>query len=126
MRTMQEVFDNAWHGVLGQKRPSATAAGRCLYRGPNGARCAVGWSISDSAYKSDMEESGCITEEILSCVFLPNAEESVSDTAYSFLRQLQEAHDISAQEEGKMFLLAFREAMQELAEKYNLTIPQSA
>ncbi len=51
----QDVFDVVgWH-LLRQGVRACDEKGRCLYRGPDGTRCAVGWLILDPLYVSALE-----------------------------------------------------------------------
>lgn len=56
--TKQEMFDIAAVGLLmqgKQSRVSNITASHCLFRGPNGTKCAVGFLIPDSIYRPEME-----------------------------------------------------------------------
>lgn len=56
MATKQETFDTVVAHLRSQGAKSASEDGRsCLYRGPNGLKCAVGALISDDDYSADME-----------------------------------------------------------------------
>lgn len=58
---LQEIFDRAVTGVIGQGRPSGTLGGGCFYRLNSNrndeVKCAVGWLIPDDQYTSRMEGS---------------------------------------------------------------------
>jgi hypothetical protein len=57
--TAQEVFDYVCRKVIEQGAPSvrfeANDEGACLYRGPNGTKCAVGFLIDDADYVPEFE-----------------------------------------------------------------------
>lgn len=55
--TAQQVFDTAAIHLITQGVPSHEEGKRseCLYRGPNGTKCAVGAMITDEEYSPDME-----------------------------------------------------------------------
>jgi hypothetical protein len=59
----QEAFDRSVGGVLKQGGPSAVykidggTRAVCLYRGPNGRRCAAGHLIDDADYREEFEGS---------------------------------------------------------------------
>lgn len=56
--TNQEAFDIAVRGVLGQGRASVDQEGYgCLYRGPNGLKCAAGWIVPDELYQPEFDTS---------------------------------------------------------------------
>jgi hypothetical protein len=61
MLTRQELFTNAVVGLAAQnwvKSSSSESPGDCLYRGPGGLKCAVGFSIPDESYTRDIEGMG--------------------------------------------------------------------
>ena len=53
----QEFFDKTLAHLKQQGVRSAQTA-RCLYRGPNGTKCAIGFHIPDELYKPEMEGKG--------------------------------------------------------------------
>lgn len=53
--TAQEVFDTVAKHLLAQGARASADNGECLYRGPNGTKCAVGCLLADEEYNSDME-----------------------------------------------------------------------
>jgi hypothetical protein len=54
--TAQEIFDRVWtHFVVEGNPRSMNNYGACVYRGLNGARCAVGVLIPDAEYRDDFE-----------------------------------------------------------------------
>jgi hypothetical protein len=58
--TNQEIFDTVALHLIKQGKQSIDAAkGMCLYRGPNGLKCAVGCLIPDEVYDPSMEDE-CI------------------------------------------------------------------
>ena len=88
----QDIFDMAVTSVIAQGRPSVTLddAGtpdRCAYRGPDGARCAVGWLITDEEYKPEME--GCDVSQLNRQGLLPSRLADHVD----MLMEVQSAHD---------------------------------
>ena len=53
--TTQQVFDQVAVHLLTQNAQSKDSAGECLYRGPNGLKCAAGCLIGDDEYQGAME-----------------------------------------------------------------------
>lgn len=53
--TDQEAFETMVRHLRRQGKRSANANGTCLYRGPDGLRCAVGCLIPDDQYKRSLE-----------------------------------------------------------------------
>ena len=51
----QELYDFVVAAIVKQGRPSVGDNDRCLYRGPDGLKCAAGHVIPDSVYSEDME-----------------------------------------------------------------------
>jgi len=59
MLTMQEIFDTVVQHLLTQNEKSVdTFRGTCLYRTPDGKKCAVGALIPDDEYNVSMESTG--------------------------------------------------------------------
>ena len=53
--TPQELFDHCLEHMRGMTEQSVDSNGTCMYRGMNGAACAIGACISDADYKLNME-----------------------------------------------------------------------
>ena len=51
----QELFDTVAEALLKQGCSSINAAGTCVYRSPDGHKCAAGFLIPDELYDSRME-----------------------------------------------------------------------
>lgn len=59
MLDAQDVFDIvAWHLLRQHAQATAPNDARCMYRAPDGRRCAVGWLIPDEIYTLDIEFIG--------------------------------------------------------------------
>ena len=56
--TAQEIYDTVARALLAQGRPSICKYGRCLYRGPDGLKCAIGHLIPDENYDPKFEGLG--------------------------------------------------------------------
>lgn len=98
--TAQEVFDQVARHLLTQKCKSfeETPAGGdpdCLYRGPNGEKCAAGSLIADNEYDVFWEGSGWA--RLVQLHFVP-------ETHASLIRTLQQIHDSIPVEEWKNHL----------------------
>lgn len=48
--TRQEIFNTVWNGLKSQGFECSAHNGTCLYRGPNGRKCAAGWLIPDEEF----------------------------------------------------------------------------
>jgi hypothetical protein len=130
MRSMtnQELFDKVYLGIIQQGGPSIDFdTEKCLYRGPNGRKCAAGQVLLDQYYNKDMEGviigyGDFIDNGLISSGLSPNN--------INFLKLLQSVHDNSAsnatysdQDKDKFFLETFKNAMESLAQEYNLVVP---
>ena len=51
----QKTFDTMVDHLYKQGGPAINDIGGCLYRGPNGSKCAIGCLIPDEEYKDSME-----------------------------------------------------------------------
>ena len=58
--TNQEAFDFVVRHFVRQRVMSVEASGSCMYRAPDGKRCAVGALIKDEAYKPEMERQSVL------------------------------------------------------------------
>ena len=60
MKTLQEIFDTAYLGLAKQGfQTSINDDETCVYRGPDGMKCAIGHCILDNDYRGDMDNSEC-------------------------------------------------------------------
>jgi hypothetical protein len=53
--TRQQLFNQAATVLLTQGERSRAVDDTCLYRGPNGLKCAIGAMIPDALYEGDIE-----------------------------------------------------------------------
>jgi hypothetical protein len=59
--TAQEIFNLCATHLLTQNEHSYSRHNACMYRNPNGLKCALGVLISDEEYCGDMESKGITT-----------------------------------------------------------------
>lgn len=110
----QEIFDKAWNGLKAQGfRRSADEHGSCLYRGPNGLKCAIGHCISDEAFNHRWEGS---RDE----PFKAAGVGGWGSQKYEWAIELQNAHD-TASDPSDM-----EGGLRRFAKKHKLTIPGEA
>lgn len=109
----QKAFNKVAHHLLKQgcKSLSIGTATRCMYRGANGTRCAIGALIPDRLYSQSMEDS-TPHEEIVG-----NALATLGYTDISFNCALQRIHDDNEPKN-------WRQALKEFAHKYKLVWPE--
>lgn len=88
--TKQEIFDRVCAHLLAQGRPSLDGDA-CLYRGPDGHKCAVGCLIKDEFYSPDIEGLNVYQDSVI--VALRCSIGQVSESARNLLSDLQAVHD---------------------------------
>ena len=57
----QELYDFVVAAIVKQGRPSVGDNDRCLYRGPDGLKCAAGHVIPDGIYSPEIMENRSIS-----------------------------------------------------------------
>ena len=106
--TDQTAFDAAYVHCMKQKVRAVSDDGDCLYRGPNGTKCAVGCLIPDDLYDPSMEhEDGYEVMEIIGWGHLN----------HSLIDRVQEAHDVYLDPDD---LSKFHNEMKGISERYAL------
>ena len=87
--TPQEIFDTVARHLFAQGKQSRDPVS-CLYRGPDGTKCAVGVLIPDATYDEDME--GCSIVGLLREFSLP----AWMGEHVNLLQHLQSVHDVDS------------------------------
>ena len=87
--TPQEIFDTVARHLFTQGKQSTDPI-YCLYRGPDGTKCAVGVLIPDATYDEDME--GCSIAGLLDEFSLP----AWMGEHVNLLQHLQSVHDVDS------------------------------
>jgi hypothetical protein len=109
----QELYDYIVEAVVKQGRPSVGDNDRCLYRGPDGLKCAAGHVIPDSMYSPvAMENTGVYrldTQGELPKSLIPHV---------TLISYLQDAHDEASNYAD--FLRIFMQEAERLASWFNL------
>ena len=125
MITNQEIFDKAWQAFVVEQRPASVGQPddgvglslSCLYRGPDGSRCAIGLCIPDDLYDPCMERQGpqdlhCDFDiEFEDTNFATAAQEVLHDEIHTHLGKPEEAEFI-------------RERYLEFARDWDLEVPE--
>ncbi len=93
----QAIFDFVVQKIWEQGGP-ARSGSSCLYRHPNGRKCALGWLIPDDEYRGTMEGSSlmCATGKISNNTGIEGADSEwfkVPEENIDLLINLQKAHD---------------------------------
>ena len=112
MNTLQDIFNRAYFGLASQgfALSSFSGGGPCLYRGPNGLKCAIGHCIPDDRYNPKIEGL-CVTLDVLDLLDLSDYVD-VED-----LQDLQWCHDEAKGAE------AMKLNLYDFASDHDLTIP---
>jgi hypothetical protein len=109
----QELYDFIVEAIVKQGRPSVGDNDRCLYRGPDGLKCAAGHVIPDSMYSPViMENAGVIQLE---------TEGELPKSLIHHVRligYLQDSHDAASKRSD--FMNSFLSMINRDAEKHNL------
>lgn len=108
LKTRQQIFDTAYRGLASQGFRKSAAKGRCLYRGPNGRKCAIGWCIPDDV---KFDEATYTLNKALD-------DAGISQDDDWFCCELQTVHD-SARSPDDM-----KGSLADFADEYDLTIPE--
>ena len=99
----QEVFDIVVNHLFTQGRPAYDGVQGCMYRAPDGLRCAVGVLIPDDLYYKSLEknQSDCVIQDFF--------DEDLADWREhkNLLRRLQDIHDNCLKTKEGTFNLAF-------------------
>lgn len=110
----QELYDFVVAAIVKQGRPSVGDNDRCLYRGPEGLKCAYGHVHPDSMYSENMENRDI--DELSDRNMIPKS--LIRHTR--LLDYLQKCHDGSRPIQGFTFIKAFCHQANRLAKQYNL------
>lgn len=86
----QEIFETVARHLFAQGRPAYDLSDGCLYRGPNGTKCAVGCLIPDDRYDPAMEHHAVqdLSREAFNLPEIKDHED--------LLASLQNVHDASS------------------------------
>ncbi len=83
--TALQLFDKSVAAVIAQGKPAMNTFETCMYRAPDGTRCALGHLIPDEDYVPDMDHGAILATEIIKRLKLPGE--------LPIWLQLQTAHD---------------------------------
>lgn len=93
----QEVFDHIWNYFLDPNHDrGVNEMGDCVYRAPDGSKCAFGCLLEDGDYDSLME--GRSASEIVEAFDLDSTCFS-PEVSWEFLDEMQTAHDSNLNKE---------------------------
>ncbi len=87
--TSQEIFDTVAAHLLKQGKRAIANDGVCMYRAPDGCKCAFGCLIPDDLYSPPFENRLAVGV-VNSC---PELASLYDESTHSLLRDLQSMHD---------------------------------
>lgn len=121
--TDQEMFNKIVTHLLTQKVRSASTgiggATTCLYRGPDGTKCAVGVLIADEHYTPSLEGLVVTSWPVSKALVASGVTNAHSPRTQMLLGDCQNVHDTVNPSQWKARLT-------ELAQEYDLTMPEVA
>ena len=88
--TRQDIFNIAANGLLKQGKQSASGD-KCLYRGPDGLKCAIGMLIPDELYEDAFEGNSASKPSVRKALVKAGVPNTVGYK--DFLDNLQDVHD---------------------------------
>ncbi|RWP44319.1 MAG: hypothetical protein EOR04_05195 [Mesorhizobium sp.] len=111
----QELFDTIYLGLQAQgwQRSFSTRRDLCMYRGPEGRKCAIGQAIPDDEYDRAMDDD---VAGVFNCDDFHRRDMFLNLTKEQF-NELQYAHDNSSEPDE------MHAAFKGIASKYGLTVP---
>jgi hypothetical protein len=95
----QKVFDIVSDHLLTQMESSSVPHSElegedfCLYRNPNGLKCAIGCLIADEVYRPELEDKDVLEKDVLDAIQCSLSERVTKEDLY-LLMDLQMIHDV--------------------------------
>lgn len=86
----QQIFDKIVAGLASQgfkQSVDMSDGGMCVYRGPDGLKCAVGWLIPDEEYSKGLEGYSVENNTVAKAAGLKGSAQ------WEFTARIQEIHD---------------------------------
>lgn len=125
--TTQDLFNTVVTGLYKQGKCSVSGNGNCMYRGLNGAKCAVGMLIKDEYYDPELENLDAGNTNVGLAIQASIGRE-LSKQEKDLLNLLQGAHDdLSVADFCYLGVDVWREKIIEgltaIAREYGLTMP---
>ena len=111
--TNQQAFDKIVARLMDGAGRAVTKNNTCVYRAPNGLKCAVGCLIPDDEYSKDMEGN-----------YVVDLQWAISSGLdLELLSYLQYIHDEPDLWDGNNLTSEGMSELQQIAQGYNLTMP---
>jgi hypothetical protein len=114
---LQALFDEVALGLLEQNAKSAgevESTETCMYRDPDGLKCAVGMVIADEHYSPTFEGVAALNYKVCDALIASGRITGPNDCRLDLLAQLQEVHD-------HIQVVNWPGALRRLAEKWSLS-----
>lgn len=89
---LQEIYDRVAEHLLTQQKRSIGELGACVYRSPEGLKCAVGCLISDEAYSPKIEGT-YVREQSVQEALRESGVKPLTEQVVFLLEGLQACHD---------------------------------
>lgn len=126
--TLQEVFNNAWNAFVVEKSPPSVRnkETNCLYRGPNGLKCAIGVSIPDEIYieRMDTREDSTISSLIENFTSIRQLFEKIDTNPLQELQTIHDGYGTFPRESHEQFTRKITKDFRRYAKKYKLIVPK--
>ena len=119
----QYLFEKAVNSIVAQGKPAINLDGACLYRAPDGSKCAIGHLMADKDYKNHMESKPAY--KIFKGNYRVKFGLKPGVKNEEFLTALQTVHDNNRFYEGEQFIQEFKNEARIFAEQWGLTLPNS-
>ena len=103
---MKETFEYVLRRINEQGKPSMNDEDQCMYRGPDGLKCAAGHLIPDDEYDERMEGK--------SALFVLSGHKHLQ-----LIMRMQNAHDVASITPDS-FLEDFNRRMESIRKEFNL------
>lgn len=84
--TAQQVFDQVAKHMIKQGKQSINSVMECVYRGPNGLKCAAGCLISDDEYDPKFDGNNMSWSLLVNAGYVPSKHSNL-------IRLMQSVHD---------------------------------
>jgi hypothetical protein len=109
--TLQEIFNIVSAHLLNQGQKSVSN-GICMYRGPNGLKCAAGCLIPDEEYNPEFESNrwNVLVDDGL-----------IQNKFKTEIVALQEIHDYAPKNDPEQCVIQWKTKLIEFANEYKLT-----
>lgn len=88
----QEIYNKVKNHLLTQNKKSCDENFHCVYRNPDGLKCALGCLISDEYYSPEIEHNNIDSPKVINALQMSGVKCTTSGD-FNFLGSLQNVHD---------------------------------